>query len=163
MKSLLLAFLFCTLAAFTLPSHAGAAETGSQDASAAEQGEGDDAETARLVKQLDEARQRIGVAQRSLAQLEDAKGRGASRRYPRGDAKGKYLEDLKLAREEYEAARQALPDAVEDARRAGLPPGLLAPYEEAAEAASPAASADDGAIDEDPDEDVSDADSESDD
>ena len=163
MKSLLLAFLFCTLAAFTLPAHAGAGETGSQGANAADEDEGDDAEVAGLVKQLDDAMQRVDTARRSLEQLEDAKGRGASRRYPRGDAKAKYLEDLKLARAEYEAARRALPDAVEDARRAGLPPGLLAPYEEAAEAASPAASADDGAADEDPGEDASDAETESDD
>lgn len=167
MKSLVLAFLFCTLAAFTLPSHAGAEEAESPAASAADEGEGDDAEVARLVKQLDDAKQRVDAAQRRLEQLENAKGRGASRRYPRGDAKAKYLEDLKLTRAEYEAARRALPDVVEDARRAGLPPGVLEPYEAAAEAASPVASADDDADyeadDEEPDEDDADAEAASDD
>ena len=161
MKSLLLAGLFCTLAAFGPPSHAGAEEPDSTAASAADESQDGGAEVARLVKQLDDAKQRIDAAQRRLEQLENAKGRGAARRYPRGDAKAKYLEDLKLTRAEYEAARRALPDVVEDARRAGLPPGVLEPYEAAAEAASPVASADDDADyeadDEEPDEDDADA------
>jgi len=163
MKSLLLAGLFCTLAAFGPPSHAGAEEPDSTAASAADESQDGGAEVARLVKQLDDAKQRIDAAQRRLEQLENAKGRGAARRYPRGDAKAKYLEDLKLTRAEYEAARRAMPDVVEEARRAGLPPGVLEPYEAAAEAASPAASADDGTTDEAPDEDDSDAESASDD
>jgi len=163
MKSLLLAGLFCTLAAFGPPSHAGAEEPDSTAASAADESQDGGAEVARLVKQLDDAKQRIDAAQRRLEQLENAKGRGAARRYPRGDAKAKYLEDLKLTRAEYEAARRAMPDVVEEARRAGLPPGVLEPYEAAAEAASPAASADDGTTDEALDEDDSDAESASDD
>lgn len=163
MKSLLLACLFGTLAAFGPPSHASAEEPGSTAASAADESQDGGAEVARLVKQLDDAKQRIDAAQRRLEQLENAKGRGAARRYPRGDAKAKYLEDLKLTRAEYEAARRAMPDVVEQARRAGLPPGVLEPYEAAAEAASPAASADDGTTDEAPDEDDSDAESASDD
>ena len=163
MKSLLLAGLFCTLAAFGPPSHAGAEEPDSTAASAADESQDGGAEVARLVKQLDDAKQRIDAAQRRLEQLENAKGRGAARRYPRGDAKAKYLEDLKLTRAEYEAARRAMPDVVEEARRAGLPPGVLEPYEAAAEAASPAASADEGTANEAPDEDDSDAESASDD
>ena len=63
----------------------------------------------------------------------------------------------------WEAARRALPDVVEDARRAGLPPGVLAPYEAAAEAASPVASADDDADYEASDEEDADAEDASDD
>jgi len=142
MKSLLLAFLFCMLATLALPSHTAAAGTDARAASAKDQGEDGNAELSRWVKQLDDAMQRLDAARRRIDQLENAKGRGAARRYPRGDAKAKYLEDLKLTREEYEAARRALPDVVEDARRAGIAPGVLQPYEAAAEAASPAASAD---------------------
>jgi TolA-binding protein len=163
MKSLLLAFLCCTLAAFTLPSRASAEEADAPVASAEDEGEGEDAEVARLVKQLDAAKQRLDDAQRRLGELEGAKGRGAARRYPRGDAKAKYLEDLKQTRAEYEAARRALPDVVEDARRAGLPPGVLEPYEAAAEAASPVASADEDADYEASDEDDADAEDASDD
>ncbi len=163
MKSILLAGLFCTLAAFGLPSHASAEEPDSTAASAADESQDGGAEVARLVKQLDDAKQRIDAAQRRLEQLENAKGRGASRRYPRGDAKAKYLEELKLTRAEYEAARRAMPDVVEDARRAGLPPGVLEPYEAAAEAAAPVASSDDDVTDAGPDEDTSDAEDASDD
>jgi hypothetical protein len=163
MKSLLVVFLFCTFAAFTLPSHAGAAETESPAANATDEDAGADTELARWVKQLDDATQRVDAARRQLDQLEGTKGRGASRRYPRGDAKAKYLENLKLARAEYEAARRALPDVVENARRAGVPPGVLDPYEAAAEAASPAASADDDATEEDSEADDSDAEAASDD
>lgn len=163
MKSLLLAVLFCTLAAFTLPLRTGAAGAHSPAASATDEGEGEDAEVASLLKQLDAAVQRLDDAHRRLAQLEGAKRRGAARRYPRGDAKAKYLEDLKQTRAEYEAARRALPDVVEEARRAGVPPGVLEPYEAAAEAASPAASADEDADSEDSDEDDADAEAASDD
>ena len=47
-----------------------------------------------------------------------------------------------------EAARRALPDVVEDARRAGVPPGVLAPYEAGRRGGFAAASADDDATDE---------------
>jgi hypothetical protein len=109
----------------------------------------EDAERASWLKKLDEAKQRLDVAQRELDALENVKGRGASRRYPRGDAKGKYLEDLAAARTEYEDARRALPEVVEEARRAGIEPGVLDPYEQAAEAAAPAANADDSSRDDD--------------
>lgn len=157
MKSLLLAFLFCMLAALALPSHTAAAGTDARAANAKDQGEDGNAELSRWVKQLDDAIQRLDTARRRIDQLENAKGRGAARRYPRGDAKAKYLEDLKLTREEYEAARRALPDVVEDARRAGIAPGVLESYEAAAEAASPAANADGDTTDEATSEDDSDA------
>ena len=157
MRSLLLTFLFCTFAVFALPSRSVAAAANAQAAGATEKGEEADAEIAGWVKKLDDAKQRVEAAQQELDKLTNAKGRGAARRYPRGDAKAKYLEDLKLTREEYEAARRALPDVVEDARRAGIAPGVLERYEAAAEAASPAASAGDDTADEAPNEDDSDA------
>ena len=162
MKSLLLAFLFCTLAALALPFRTVAEATGASAAAEADEGDQANAEIAGWVKKLDDARLRLDAAQRRLEQLTNAKGRGASRRYPRGDAKAKYLEDLELTRTEYEAARRALPDVVEDARRAGITPGVLEPYQAAAEAASPAANAGDETTDEEPNEDDSDAETASD-
>lgn len=85
------------------------------------------------VKRLDEAAARLAGAQRQVEQLEGAKGKGASRRYPRGDAKAKYLDDLEAAHTELADARAALPELVEEARRAGIPNGVLDRYETAAE------------------------------
>jgi len=139
MKSLILTFLFCTIAALALPSRA-VAEAADAPATAAS--DEADAELTSWVKKLDEAKLRFDVAQRQLDQLTNAKGRGAARRYPRGDAKAKFLEDLENARVEYEAARAALPEVVEEARRAGVAPRVLEPYESAAEPAAPPANAD---------------------
>lgn len=80
------------------------------------------------VRRLDEAAARLATAQRRVAELEDAKGRSATRRYPRGEAKEKYLEQLAEAHSELADAKKALPDLLEDARRAGVPPGVLDRY-----------------------------------
>jgi len=80
MKSLLLAGLFCTLAAFGPPPR-GRGEPDSTAASAADESQDGGAEVARLVKQLDDAKQRID-APRRLEQLENARAvaqRGATR------------------------------------------------------------------------------------
>jgi len=90
-------------------------------------------ESAGWLKRLEEARARLDTATRRLTALGGIKGRGAHRRYPRGDAKEKYLEDLEAARKEYNEAERALPELIEEARRAGIPPGVLARYEEPAE------------------------------
>lgn len=162
MKSLILTVLFCLLAAVVVrvPAAAEEQEPLATDASA-ETGD-EAAEIARWVKQLDDSKMRLEVAQKQLETLSNAKGRGAARRYPRGDAKAKYLDDLAQTRTEYEAARRALPDAVEEARRAGVPAGVLEPYESLAEAAAPMANADDVPSDVEVLEDESDATSASD-
>jgi multidrug efflux pump subunit AcrA (membrane-fusion protein) len=157
MKSLLLTFSFCALAALTLPSRAVAGTTDAPATAAAGESKEADAEISGWVRKLDDAKLRLEFAQRQLDELTNAKGRSAARRYPRGDAKAKYLDDLKNTRTEYEAAQRALPEVLEDARRAGIAPGVLEPYEVAAAAAGPAASADDGASDEVEIEDASDA------
>ncbi|MCU0670909.1 MAG: hypothetical protein MUF70_16390, partial [Myxococcota bacterium] len=100
-------------------------------------------ETAAWMKQLEDARLRLRDASERVDRLENAKGRGAARRYPRGDAKAAYLADLAAARAERDDARRSYPDIVDDARRAGVPPGLLSDYEEEAETALAAAEADD--------------------
>jgi hypothetical protein len=80
-------------------------------------------------QRLDEAAARITSAQKSVDQLLGAKGRGAARRYPLGDAKAKYLKDLDDAQKELADAKRALPALLEEARRAGVPPGILDRYE----------------------------------
>ena len=162
MKSLLVTFLFCTVVALALPSRSVAITADAPAAGAADKGEEADTEITAWVKKLDGAKLRLDVAQQELDKLTNAKGRGAARRYPRGDAKAKYLESLEKARAEYGAARTALPDVVEDARRAGVASGVLEPYAAAAEAATPAASAEDAASDEDRNDDEPDTDNASD-
>jgi hypothetical protein len=88
---------------------------------------GDD--EAAWIKRLDEGAARIAAAQHEVQQLEDAKGRGAARRYPRGDAKEKYLDALAKAHTELQDAEEAMPELIEEARRAGVPPGVLDRYE----------------------------------
>lgn len=157
MKSLCLTFLFCTLTAVALPVRSAAESTDAPATAASDDDEGARAEGSEWVKKLDDAKLRIDLAQRQVDQLSNAKGRGAARRYPRGDAKAKYLDELKAARSEYDAALRALPDVIDEARRAGIPPGQLEPYEAAAEADPPAANADDDARDEEAIEDEPDA------
>jgi hypothetical protein len=90
-------------------------------------------EEASWLRRLDEGAARLADAQRRVADLEGAKGRGAARRYPRGEAKEKYIEQLEAARAELAEAEEALPELVEDARRAGVPPGVLDRYENPAD------------------------------
>lgn len=85
------------------------------------------------MRRLDEGAARLASARTRLGQLEDAKGRSAVRRYPRGDAKAKYLDDLEGARKELAEAEQSMPELIEEARRAGIEPGVLDRYESAAE------------------------------
>ena len=96
-------------------------------------------EVATWVSRLDAAKTRLDVAKRDLDSYLKAKGEGAARRYPRGAAKAKYLEGIKTSSAEYEAARLALPEVIDEARRAGIEPGVLDPYETAAEDAVPIA------------------------
>jgi hypothetical protein len=126
-------FVLVLLAALVAPPVF--AEPAAIDDAASDAATSEEDELASWVKRLDEARARLDAATRRLAQLEGAKGRGAHRRYPRGDAKEKYLEDLEAARKEHADAAQALPELMEEARRAGVPPGVIARYEESEEPA----------------------------
>jgi hypothetical protein len=125
-----LAWLALVLACFV----AAPVATYAADDAAAEQ---EQAELDAWVKRLDEAKARLAAADRQLEALGATKGRGAHRRYPRGDAKDKYLQDLEAAQAEREDAARALPDLVEEARRGGVPPGVLSDYEDFASANPP--------------------------
>jgi hypothetical protein len=123
--------------------HASAQSGAADPGTAGVSDEANDAEDemAAWVKQLEDARARLHAASQRVDELENAKGRGAARRYPRGDAKQQYLADLASAHAERNDARRAFPVAVEDARRAGVPAGVLSDYEDEAEAAMAAADA----------------------
>jgi hypothetical protein len=74
--------------------------------------------------------ERIRDAQARVRELEARKSRGAGRRYPRGEEKAQYLAALAEARTELATAESEHPDIVEQARRGGVPAGILADYEE---------------------------------
>lgn len=134
--SFALAFFGCLAAVTTAPAQGGSA---APDAAAAAAGEADEIKV--WVKQLEDARARLSAANGDVVRLDDAKGRGAARRYPRGDVKEKYIAELQAALVERDAARRAFPQVVEDARRAGVPAGVLSDYEDEADAAVAAADA----------------------
>jgi hypothetical protein len=133
--------LALAIAAGLAPVPHASAQSGATDPDAAGVGDGADeaAAMAAWIKQLDEARARLRDASDRVQELENAKGRGAARRYPRGDAKEQYLAALEAARNERNDARRAFPVVVEDARRAGVPAGVLSDYEDEADAAMAAA------------------------
>jgi hypothetical protein len=131
MKSLYFAFALVVALPLATPLPA----TAQGPASIAE--EDAEAEAATWVQRLDEAKGRLDTAKQQLEWYLKSKGEGAARRYPRGAAKAKYLEGIKTSTAEYEAARLALPEVIEEARRAGIPPGVLDSYETAAADAVP--------------------------
>jgi hypothetical protein len=82
------------------------------------------------VKQLDAAKARLVAARRQVAELEAARSRAITRNYPRGEARARILSDLDKAQKELDSAQQAFPDLLEQARRAGVPAGVLQSYED---------------------------------
>lgn len=136
MKKLVLSIAFGFAISIASPGSAQPPAAPAPDAAAAAANAPDD-EQAGWIQKLDEAAARVTAAQKNIARLTDAKGRGAARRYPRGDAKEKYLDDLEAARKELAEAQEALPAVVEEARRAGVTNGVLDRYE------NPAANVDD--------------------
>jgi hypothetical protein len=99
----------------------------------------DQEDTAMWVKRLDDAKADLDGSKEQLLSYLNAKGRGAARNYPRGPAKEVYLKGIADSEAAYEAARQHLPEVIDEARRAGIVPGVLDPYEQAASAAVPVA------------------------
>ena len=70
-----------------------------------------------------EARDRVRAARSELAAAEYAYADWNQRKRPRGTPKGEIVARIARAEQEVEAAEAALPEVVEDARRAGLEPG----------------------------------------
>jgi hypothetical protein len=107
--------------------------------------DGSEEETAMWVQRLDDAKARLDTSKQQLLSYLAQKSEGAARRYPVGPAKAAYLEGIKESSAEYEAARAALPDEIDEARRGGVVPGVLDSYEQAAERAVPLAEITDNA------------------
>lgn len=83
---------------------------------------------------LREALERFEQARRRHLAAEEAYENWRQRKWPRGEAKARILAEREEARTQWETARAELPRVIERARRAGIAPGELRPYEEAARA-----------------------------
>lgn len=78
---------------------------------------------------LEEELARLRASQAQVAELERQITDARRRRYPRGEALGALERELADARKALARSRAALPELVERARRSGVPPGVLRPYE----------------------------------
>jgi len=109
------------------PADDGAAEAPDADL-------GDDAEAgggdleAYWDRRLARARQRIEIAHERMAKAEAEYSRARHDQYPRGEALAEIEERHRAAVRELQAAETALPQLVEQARRAGVSPGVLREY-----------------------------------
>ncbi len=78
---------------------------------------------------LKEASDRIARARLRASKAEGAYSRARHDGYPRGDALGQIKKEWDAAAEELRAAREALPELVEEARQAGAEASVLRPYD----------------------------------
>jgi hypothetical protein len=78
---------------------------------------------------LSEATARRDATAARLAADEAALTSARHRKYPRGDTLGTLERNLERSRAEHAAAEQALPELLEEARKAGVSPALLRRFE----------------------------------
>ena len=74
---------------------------------------------------IDVERPRIAVAEAALTVWDEYYARMIQSDYPRGEARQKLIDSRNAARERVEAEQARLPRMVEEARKAGVPPGVL--------------------------------------
>jgi hypothetical protein len=122
-----LALILLVLLAFPLPSAAD--ETPPQPASPVNPAEITAEEVEGWQRTLTEARERVAVAQEQVAAAQQAY-RHARKRERRGAERAELLAAREAAERELAEAEDALPDLLEQARRAGVPPGVLGEFED---------------------------------
>jgi chromosome segregation ATPase len=105
------------------------AEEMASPAAAAEAGQIGTGEHDAWRERLFEARQRLENARVRFAEAQQAYQDARQRRYPRGDAKAELLAELERAEQELDRAETELPSLLEEAHRAGVPPGVLREFE----------------------------------
>jgi len=86
------------------------------------------AEQEAWAERLAEAQARVESARESVTTLELAYFEMRHEDHPRGEPRQKLVADLEDAREELAAAKADKTELVEEARRAGVLPGVLRPY-----------------------------------
>jgi len=82
------------------------------------------------VATLEESAQKVRSLRKITGELESDVSRMRSRRYPRGEEREKLLAAYERARTQLEEAEAAHPALLEQARQAGVPPGVLQDFEE---------------------------------
>jgi hypothetical protein len=122
-----LALVLLVLLAFPLPSSA--EEAPPEAASAVNPAEITAEEIEGWREMLAQARERVEKAQEEVAAAQQAH-RDARKRKRRGAERGELLAAREAAERELALAEDALPDLVEQARRAGVPPGVLQEFED---------------------------------
>jgi len=122
-----LALVLLVLLAFPLPSSA--EEAPPEAASAVNPAEITAEEIEGWREMLAQARERVANAQEELAAATQAH-RDARKRKRRGEERAELLAAREAAERELALAEDALPDLVEQARRAGVPPGVLGEFED---------------------------------
>jgi chromosome segregation ATPase len=80
-------------------------------------------------QRLDAGRDRLELATAQLESARDTYQDWRQRKYPRGKRKEELVAELKSAESELAKAEAAWVELQEDARRAGVPPGVLRDYE----------------------------------
>lgn len=127
----LLGLLACA-ALWAAPPAAGAqARTGTVGAEASAPDEG--ADWATWIRTLEDEAKKLRELEKTAAALDTEVSRARSRRYPRGAERERLFAAHERAHNDLADARRQLPELVEQARRAGVPQGMLQEYEALAE------------------------------
>jgi len=79
---------------------------------------------------LDAARTRLKHARAAVAEGDAAYSKNRQRHRLRGETNTEVISGREAAERELAAAEAAWPERLEQARRAGVPPGILRPYED---------------------------------
>jgi hypothetical protein len=80
-------------------------------------------------QRLEEAQTRLELARARAAETEQAVKRARHRRYPRGEAFDDLVRAAEDAQKQLRSAEAELPELLEQARRAGVEPGVLRRFE----------------------------------
>ena len=91
----------------------------------------DDAEWSAWLERIDEARLALVQAERRSEAADLAVQKMRHRRKPRGEARAALFTEREAARAARADAERALEELLEEARRAGVPPGWLRPQQAA--------------------------------
>ncbi len=82
------------------------------------------------VQRLEDARERLKRARTAVEEGDAAYAKGRHRTRLRGEPREEIVAEREAAALELAAAEEAWPKLLEEARRAGLPPGVLRPFED---------------------------------
>ncbi len=80
-------------------------------------------------ERLEQSHVALGEAETRFARAQAAYMDWRQRKRPRGDAKAELMTELEAARVALEREQSRFPELLEQARRAGVPPGVLRTYE----------------------------------